>query len=134
MTEGLAINGHKTAPYLRGRPFAPGFDARRNCGGRPRRPAELVEALRKAEPEAVEVLVRLMRSARSESVRLAAASAILDRLYGRPTQPLSDESSEPHEIRVVWHHADPRPQVGDESGPGDAGGYQKEIDKGDHHD
>ncbi len=115
------MSQHKAAPYLRGRPFTPGFDARRNCGGRPRRPAELVEALRKAEPEAVEVLVRLMRSARSESVRLAAASAILDRLYGRPTQPMVDESDEPRELEIRVVHVDKHP-LGDAKWNGDCDG------------
>ncbi len=100
-------NEHKTAAKLPGKPFARGFDPRRNHGGRPRRPAQLVDALRAVEPEAVRTLARLMRSAKSESVRLAAASAILDRLYGRPTQPLADESAGPLEIHVIYEHRGP---------------------------
>lgn len=40
------------------------------------------------EGEAIEVIAHLMRKARHESIQLRAAQEILDRLHGKPTQPV----------------------------------------------
>ena len=60
-----------------------------NPGGRPKIEglAEMREALKLLVPRAVEVLAEIMddRNA-SSSARLAAANAILDRVFGKPTQ------------------------------------------------
>ncbi len=56
-----------------------------NPSGRPKMPAEVREALQSACPEAVRVLVEMLRSDR-EAYRLEAAKTILDRAYGKPTQ------------------------------------------------
>jgi hypothetical protein len=44
---------------------------------------------------ALETLVEVAKSGKSESARVAAAVALLDRGWGRPTQPLAGDSGEP---------------------------------------
>jgi hypothetical protein len=67
-----------------GRPFAKGQSG--NPGGRPRMPVELRERAQAYGVEALDTLRALMSDASQPgSVRVASASAILDRGYGRPT-------------------------------------------------
>ncbi len=65
----------------RGRPWAPGQSG--NPSGRPKTAPVIQELARSHAPEAMETLVRLMRGADKDGVRLAAAQAILDRAYGK---------------------------------------------------
>jgi hypothetical protein len=57
-----------------------------NPGGRPRALVSVMEEARKHTLDAMRVLSELMRVAKSESVRLNAAEAILSRGWGRPIQ------------------------------------------------
>jgi hypothetical protein len=57
-----------------------------NPGGRPRALISVMEEARKHTLEAIGVLVQLMCAANSESVRLNAAEAVLNRGWGRPVQ------------------------------------------------
>jgi hypothetical protein len=57
-----------------------------NPGGRPRALASVMHEARRHTLEALRVLLKLMRSAKSESVRLSAAEAILSRGWGKPVQ------------------------------------------------
>ncbi len=57
-----------------------------NPGGRPKEVAEVRELSRQYTDEAIQTLVTLMQSAKLERTRLAAASELLDRGYGRPPQ------------------------------------------------
>ncbi len=57
-----------------------------NPGGRPKEVAEVRELARQYTDEAIQTLVTLMQSAKLERTRLAAASELLDRGYGRPPQ------------------------------------------------
>ncbi len=57
-----------------------------NPGGRPRSLASVMYEARKHTLEALKVLLKLMRTAESKSVRLSAAEAILSRGWGRPIQ------------------------------------------------
>ncbi len=57
-----------------------------NPGGRPKEVAEVRELARQYTEEAIQTLVTLMQSAKLERTRLAAASELLDRGYGRPPQ------------------------------------------------
>jgi Family of unknown function (DUF5681) len=57
-----------------------------NPGGRPRALASVMQEARGHTLEALRVLLKLMRSAESESVRLNAAEAILSRGWGKPIQ------------------------------------------------
>lgn len=66
-----------------------------NPGGRPRVPAELVELARAQTANAVAILAEIMADKKaSASARIAAANALLDRAYGRPSQFI--ETNEPH--------------------------------------
>ena len=51
--------------------------------------------------EAVETLVRLMREGQNEQIQRAAAEALLDRGYGRPTQQVNADVSVA--TRAVYH-------------------------------
>jgi hypothetical protein len=57
-----------------------------NPGGRPRVVESLTREARLYTHEALRTLLKLMRSARSENVRLNAAGLILDRGWGKPVQ------------------------------------------------
>jgi hypothetical protein len=59
-----------------------------NPGGRPRALASVMHEARRHTLEALRVLLKLMRDAESESVRLNAAEAILSRGWGKPIQAL----------------------------------------------
>jgi hypothetical protein len=59
-----------------------------NPGGRPRALANVMHEARRHTLEALRVLLKLMRTAESESVRLNAAEAILSRGWGKPIQAL----------------------------------------------
>jgi Family of unknown function (DUF5681) len=59
-----------------------------NPGGRPKALANVMHEARRHTPEALKTLVKLMRAAESETVRLNAAEAILSRGWGRPVQAL----------------------------------------------
>lgn len=50
---------------------------------------------------AIETLVAVMKSADKDSARVSAATAVLDRGYGRPAQETTDLSTLPEEILVA---------------------------------
>jgi hypothetical protein len=79
----MAANSEGTAKKRRGpgRPFVPGQSG--NPNGRPK-----------------DVLAKLMREAESERAQASAASAILDRGCGKPTQPVDGR------LDVTWHVSD----------------------------
>ncbi len=79
----------------RGRPFSPGVSG--NPGGRPRVPRDVRQALRIHTPEAIDTLVRVMRTA-SPSLALRAAEAILDRAWGRPPWPENHADCKPFAV------------------------------------
>lgn len=61
---------------------------------------DIKELARAHGPEVVEGLVRLFREADSDTARIAAAKEILDRGYGKPTQPI-DGDGEGGPVRMV---------------------------------
>jgi hypothetical protein len=63
-----------------------------NPGGRPRALVSVMEEARKHTLDAIRVLSELMNKAKSESVRLNAADAILSRGWGRPVQAFQVDS------------------------------------------
>jgi len=69
-----------------GRPFPKGTSG--NPGGRPKAVAEVRELAQRHTATAIQTLVALMQGAKSESARVAAAQAVLDRGWGRPLQNL----------------------------------------------
>jgi hypothetical protein len=73
---------------VRGRPFQKGVSG--NPGGRPRVLADVQELARERSPEAINILATVMRDEKAPpAARVAAANALLDRGYGKPTQPIS---------------------------------------------
>lgn len=74
-----------------------------NPGGRPKLAPDVKDALKAATPRAAERLVELMESP-DENVALKAAATVLDRVHGKPTQPVSgDDEKGPlrHIVEVV---------------------------------
>ncbi|MBA9063122.1 hypothetical protein GGQ91_002510 [Methylobacterium fujisawaense] len=69
--------------------FQPGQSG--NPGGRPKASARVRDAAREHTEAAIQVLVDIAMSGESEAARVAAANAILDRGYGKPTQPIDGD-------------------------------------------
>jgi len=66
-----------------------------NPGGRPKAVVDIRDLARRYSETAVATLVSIAESGKQESARVAAASALLDRGWGRPTQPLSGDDDAP---------------------------------------
>ena len=64
-----------------------------NAGGRPKDEHKVAELARSYTLEAIETLVELMRSGKSERIRGTAAQALLDRGWGKPKQEITTDSS-----------------------------------------
>jgi hypothetical protein len=89
----------------RGRPFARGVSG--NPGGRPKAVHDIQELARQHTPEAIAALVAALNSPRE---RVSAATALLDRAWGRPTTYVAGhESAAPVQIDFRW--ADALPEV-----------------------
>src|SRR5215467_2692408 len=83
-----------------GRPFEKGQSG--NRGGRPKVVAEVRELARQRGPEAIAALVQIMTEGKSEAARVAAATALLDRGWGKPTQPVAgDDEAGPVRIARI---------------------------------
>lgn len=77
--------------------FLPG----NRSGGRPKLPEELKEAFRAAAPDALDVLVRILKDEEAKhSDRIRCAEIILDRGYGKPVQAVDLETTT-SEVGVV---------------------------------
>jgi hypothetical protein len=82
-----AANSGRTASPARGRPFQPGRSG--NPRGRPKRDMDLAELARVHTREAIGVLVHVMQDAEAPApARIAAASVLLDRGWGKAPQAL----------------------------------------------
>jgi len=69
--------------------FQPGQSG--NPGGRPKASARVRDAAREHTEAAIQVLVDIALGGESEAARVAAANAILDRGYGKPSQPVDGD-------------------------------------------
>ncbi len=67
-----------------GRPFQPGQSG--NPSGRAKIPPEVKEAARAHTPLAIATLAEVCQSGSSDSARVSAAVALLDRAWGKPEQ------------------------------------------------
>jgi len=83
---------HAPKRGVRGR-WVPG--ASPNPGGRPAGMAEVRDLARSYTAIAIEKLAHLVQHAKSEQASIAAASALLDRGWGRPTQPIAGDDDMP---------------------------------------
>ncbi len=86
-----------------GRPFVKGQSG--NPGGRPKEIAHVRELARSRTVEAVETLTDIMRNPdEPAAARVRAAETLLDRGWGRPTQPISGEDGkaiETHNLHAL---------------------------------
>ena len=64
-----------------------------NPGGRPRELDGIQKLARDNGSIAIEVLVNVATNGKSESARVAAANALLDRAFGKPTQVVTGDPS-----------------------------------------
>ncbi len=72
----------------RGKPFQKGVSG--NPGGRPKVLGDVQELAREQSPHAINTLAEIMSNEKTPpAARVAAANALLDRGYGKPTQPIS---------------------------------------------
>jgi len=78
--------------------FAPGHSG--NPTGRPAVVAEITELARAHTADAIATLVAICRNGASESARVAAANALLDRGYGRPPQAIEHQVQPSAVVRV----------------------------------
>jgi hypothetical protein len=76
-----------------------------NRGGRPRELADVKVLAREHTTEAIETLVELMRTGKTDSARAAAASELLSRAWGKPSLPLLHESGPPQLTLTEEQHA-----------------------------
>lgn len=81
-------------------PFKKGASG--NPSGRPKRAEIVSELARKHTAEALQTIVHLMQNADDERTRLAAATALLDRGYGKPPQAVDLESKGDIHIKVSF--------------------------------
>ena len=92
-----------------------------NPGGRPREVGDVREMARDHTEEAVETLVDLMRHAKSDAARGAAAQALLDRGYGKSVAVSMDivDEGQAH-LEALQELADRRQRINREKTPAEA--------------
>lgn len=75
-----------------GRPFRPGQSG--NPSGRPKMSEDVREMLKAATPKAVKLLVSVMDDdGQKTALRMDAAKTIIERVYGKPLQPIDSTIS-----------------------------------------
>lgn len=75
-----------------GRPFKPGQSG--NPSGRPKMSDDVREMLKAATPKAVKLLVSVMDDdGQKAALRMDAAKTIIERVYGKPLQPIDSTIS-----------------------------------------
>jgi hypothetical protein len=98
--------GKRKAPHSA---FQPGRSG--NPGGRPKltpeqkaQEFELIQACRSKSPQAIAVIEQLMHRADRDSVRLAAASLIVERGWGKAVQAIEHSGKDDNPIEVNNNH------------------------------
>lgn len=69
-----------------------------NPGGRPRELKEIQELARKSAPAAIAALAKIAEKGESEAARVSAATALLDRAYGKPVQQIDANINDERQI------------------------------------
>ena len=59
------------------------------------------ELAQKYGPDAIETLARLMVEADTDAAKISAAKELLDRAYGKSTQPLSNDEAGEFVVRMI---------------------------------
>jgi len=75
-----------------------------NPGGRPKKTEKLVEIeqlAREYAPQAMRALLRVATTGKSESARVAASIAILDRAFGKPRQTVQAQNESSNVIYAI---------------------------------
>ncbi len=72
-----------------------------NPKGRPKTPDEVRQKLKDALSDAVDVLIQLSKTADKDSVRYQAAQDLVDRVLGKPTQPLDIDQTNAVKVEFV---------------------------------
>jgi len=86
-------------PRLANGQFRPGASG--NPGGRPAALAEVKQLARQHTALAIQKLAHIAEHGHSEMAQIAAANALLDRGWGRPTQPVSGDDEMPP-VGIGW--------------------------------
>jgi hypothetical protein len=86
-----------------------------NPNGRPKVFIEIRDLARQHSRVAIETLVKIATSSKSEAARVSVANSTLDRGWGKPTQPIAGDPEEPP-IRAVPRRAAANGQTGDRGG------------------
>ena len=105
----MAENSGQTAERkCGGRPFPAGISG--NPGGWPKVIAEVRDLARQHTRKAIQTLVTVMQSGESDSARVAAANALLDRGFGKPRtdQPVALDDINGTLAGCTWGGSHPR--------------------------
>jgi hypothetical protein len=84
------ISEEQRKPRGAGRPFQPGRSG--NPGGRPKEVGHVRDLARQHTEQAIAALVEVMQTGK-DSARAAAAAELLNRAWGKATQPIKQEAS-----------------------------------------
>ncbi len=98
---GVASNSPATPRRLggaTGHGFMPGQSG--NPKGRPKAPVDIAALARVHGPQCVAVVVELLASS-DERIRLAAATVLIERGFGKPVQPIAGDPDNPLTLRYV---------------------------------
>jgi len=82
-----------------------------NPGGKPKADYKIRDLAKAKTQIALDTLEEICKSGESESARVAAAIALLDRGYGKPTQPISGDEDAPLLKAIEFHIVDHRPKA-----------------------
>jgi len=82
-----------------GRPFPPGVSG--NPSGRPAVIKVVRDLARQHTSAAIDALIEIATKGKNESARVSAASAILDRAYGKPEQAIDMTGKQDITIQIV---------------------------------